>query len=86
MSKHLLSDDVILDMIDPETALRQLPEKIKKLDEAISELALDYSIVAGLDGHSDDELASIKGQLQMRLAAKAAYQDRLNAIKEATKK
>lgn len=81
-----LSDDLILDLIDPETALKQIPDKIKRIDEMISELALDFSVVQGIEGSSPEELAAIKSTLSARLAAKAAYQARLDAIKDATKK
>lgn len=70
--------------IDPTVALRLLPEKIEKYNEQITELALDAAV---LESMGEDavlpELEEVRKKLRIFKAAKALYQDRLDAIRRA---
>jgi hypothetical protein len=71
------------DDIDPALALEILPEKIRKTRLAITEAALDLSVIGELEGHSEQDAEFLTARVRFQRRLLAAYEARLRRIQRA---
>lgn len=81
----MLTEEEIQDLIDPKTSLDVLPKKIENLTAMIQEGALDWDVINGMEQHSQEELDAINIRIGNLIVARAAYEERLTNIQDATK-
>lgn len=68
-----MSTDKYLNDIDSDAALEILPQKVAQYRRRVAELAIDLTVLEGIDGHSEAEANGVRTALELARQALTGY-------------